>query len=158
VGTPAEVFNRPANRFVAGFIGTPTMNFFTLRCAARAGALRLQADGIDWAAPGWLAASTALAPGTELTLGIRPQALRMAAQSAPPPHWNRLALASDVVEYLGNESQIVGPLDPGGSAAPRAAAIVPGDAKRWLHQRTEFAFDPEDAHVFAHSDGRSLRG
>ena len=158
VGAPSEVFNRPANRFVAGFIGTPTMNFFALRCAGRAGALRLQAEGIDWFAPGWLA-EAGVSPGAEVTLGVRPQALRSGASAELPAAWNRMALHSDVVEYLGNESQVVGHLLTGAAAAngPRVAAIVPGDAKAWLHQRTEFAFDPEDAHVFAHPDGRSLR-
>jgi ABC-type sugar transport system ATPase subunit len=170
VGTPSEVFNRPANRFVAGFIGTPTMNFFVLRCAGRAGEMRLQAEGIDWAAPRWLA-EAGLAAGTEVTLGLRPQAMRPGTGADLPLHWNRLALLNDVVEYLGNESQVVGHLVAGAQApataatgstaaagSPRVAAIVPGDAKAWLHQRTEFAFDPEDAHVFAHPDGRSLRG
>ena len=44
LGTPAEVFNRPVNRFVAGFIGTPTMNFFELRRTAQGGQPRPDQD------------------------------------------------------------------------------------------------------------------
>ncbi|MCC6246417.1 MAG: ABC transporter ATP-binding protein [Rubrivivax sp.] len=163
VGTPAEVFNRPANRFVAGFVGTPTMNFFALRCAGRAGELRLQAEGIDWVAPHWLAGA-GLAPGTAVTLGIRPQALRPAAATdaaGMPARWNRLAVQCDVVEYLGNDSQVVGHLAADAAATPgmqRVTAVVPGDAKAWQHRRGEFAFDPEDAHAFAADNGCSLRG
>ena len=157
LGTPAEVFNRPVNRFVAGFIGTPTMNFFELRRTAQGGEPRLAADGIDWAAPGWLGTADA-ANAAEVTLGIRPQALRpVGAQT--PPRANRLGLHVEVVEYLGNESQVVGHLlTDAARQGPRVTAIVGGDAKAMLHQRVEFAFDPEDAHLFAHADGRSLRG
>jgi multiple sugar transport system ATP-binding protein len=76
VGRPLEVFNCPADRFVAGFIGTPPMNFFE-------GTIRINGHGIMFVAgdgeiplPAELAGLANAADGEELTLGIRPRDLR----------------------------------------------------------------------------------
>jgi ABC-type sugar transport system ATPase subunit len=150
VGTPADVFRRPANRFVAGFIGTPSMNL--LPVALRDG--QLMGQGFAMPVPSWLTAS--LSNGTELTVGIRPQHLR-AADDGP------LAFQVDVVEYLGTESQVVGRLvgAPAGSStdtpSPRLVATLPGDARSSLHQTLRFAPEPEHMHLFDHSTGTALR-
>jgi len=148
VGTPSEVFTRPASLFVAGFIGTPTMNFFQARYAEEDGQCLLRGEGFAWQAPAWLAARPP-APGQALTLGLRPQALRASAQAA------QLAVTVDVVEYLGTESQVVGHM-----AAPsgqRVAAMLPGDAHGQLHRAIHLAFDSEDLHVFDSGSGHTLR-
>jgi multiple sugar transport system ATP-binding protein len=95
VGTPLELYERPANLFVAGFLGSPRMNFIPATLAATAdgrATVRL-ADGtalqVAAAAPG--------AAGAAVTLGIRPEHLRLgAADSEGIP--GTLAL----VEYLGD--------------------------------------------------------
>jgi ABC-type sugar transport system ATPase subunit len=148
VGTPSDVFTRPASLFVAGFIGTPTMNFFKARYAEEGGRRLLRGEGFAWEPPAWLAANP---PGPEqgLTLGLRPQALRTSADAA------RLAVKVDVVEYLGTESQIVGHMvTPSGQ---RVAAMLPGDAHPLLHSNVHLSFDSEDMHVFDSDNGRSLR-
>ncbi|WP_112310536.1 ABC transporter ATP-binding protein [Pseudogemmobacter bohemicus] len=72
MGTPEEIYTRPATLFAAGFIGTPNMNFLELEAAE--GRLR---DGVlDLAAP------FALAPG-KVTLGIRPGAVKLVAEGDP---------------------------------------------------------------------------
>jgi ABC-type sugar transport system ATPase subunit len=150
VGTPAEVFQRPATLFVAGFIGTPTMNFFQARLAQEAGQAVLRGAGFVLPAPGWLLAAT---PGPEqaLTVGVRPQMLRPVAAGAPAT----LHVKVDVVEYLGTESQVVGHLQvPGGQ---RVSAVVPGDAKALLHTALALAVDAEMLQVFDTETGRSLR-
>ena len=148
VGTPSEVFTRPASLFVAGFIGTPTMNFFKARYVEEDGRCLLRGEGFAWEPPAWLAKAP---PGPEqgLTLGLRPQALRAHADDA------RLAIQVDVVEYLGTESQIVGHMvTPSGQ---RVAAMLPGDAHSLLHGTVELGFHSEDLHVFDSDSGRSLR-
>ena len=119
VGPPTEVFNRPANLFVAGFIGTPTMNFFNARGHRDGDRLALHGDGFVWQAPTWLA-NAKVAHDQELTLGLRPQNLSTRDEQ------NHLQIQVNVVEYLGTESQISGNLV--GSQGKVVSAMVPGDA------------------------------
>ncbi len=152
VGPPSAVFNRPASLFVAGFIGTPTMNFLK---ASFDSSGQLLGDGFTLPAPAWL---RDLAPPASLplTVGIRPQALQTAATRLAAP---MLQVDVDVVEYLGTESQVVGRLaTPGGAAAgPKLSAMLPGDAHALLHSRLGLAVDAEQLHVFDTGTGRSLR-
>jgi ABC-type sugar transport system ATPase subunit len=89
-GKPLELYYKPANIFVAGFIGSPAMNF--LPGAARPGA------GIDLGPAGSLAVDlpVSVAAGEKLTLGIRPEHLAVTAGEGPG-----LAATVDLVERLG---------------------------------------------------------
>ena len=148
VGSPSEVFNRPTNLFVAGFIGTPTMNFFKARLASEAGQLVLRGAGFVLPVPSWLPAQ-ALNPEQALVVGIRPQAFR------PADAANSLQIKVDVVEYLGTESQVVGHLQvPDGQ---RVTATLSGDAKSQLHQTMALGVDADALHVFDAGTGLSLR-
>ncbi len=150
VGTPTEVFNRPANLFVASFIGVPTMNLFEATCRYDGNALRLVGAGIDWLAPQWLA-QTGISAGQLVTVGLRPQALQPGSDLP-----NRLCIRADVVEYLGTESQVAGPMQSQASGA-RLSAILPGDAKARLKQSIDLSFDANALHVFDQKHGLSLR-
>ncbi len=153
VGTPTEVFNKPANLFVASFIGVPTMNMFDVTAQTHAGGVRLQAPGLDWAAPDWLTPAR-VAAGKKLTVGVRPQSLQQAA-SLP----NAMSIQVEVVEYLGTESQIVGsmPAQASASKGARICAIVNRDAKDLLGQAVDLSFDPNALHVFDPESGLSLQ-
>jgi multiple sugar transport system ATP-binding protein len=99
-GTPLELFNAPKNRFVAGFIGSPSMNFVTATIAE--GGVKLS-DGthlsIDRARAG-------VATGDAVEVGFRPRDLAI-DDSGP------LALAVTEVEQLGSESYVFGELATG---------------------------------------------
>lgn len=77
IGTPLEVYYRPANRFVAGFIGSPPMNFIEgrieqldgLRFVGEGGRVQLVLDATAW---------PELRPGQAVTLGVRPEAVTLA--------------------------------------------------------------------------------
>jgi multiple sugar transport system ATP-binding protein len=71
VGTPEELYERPVNRFVAGFIGSPAMSFFTAAAASEDGGVRLRAEAIDVRLPG-----AAELPG-EVVVGVRPEGARL---------------------------------------------------------------------------------
>jgi ABC-type sugar transport system ATPase subunit len=148
VGTPSQVFNEPANLFVAGFIGTPTMNFFNATLVDEKGQAQLRGSGFVLPAPAWLA-SRVERPGKALVVGVRPQTLK------PTESADGLPIQVDVVEYLGTESQIVGHLQV--ADGQRISAIVPGDAKSWLHQGVRLAVDPATLHVFDATSGLSLK-
>jgi ABC-type sugar transport system ATPase subunit len=148
VGTPSEVFNRPATLFVAAFIGTPSMNLLPARFEPHGDHGRLRGNGFELPAPGWLR-SRLQAPEQALTVGIRPQALRMASGPAA------LTLCAEVVEYLGTESQVVGPIDSPGGA--RITATLPGDAHGRLHHKLGLAVQADDLHIFDTASGLALR-
>jgi multiple sugar transport system ATP-binding protein len=100
VGAPLDLYNRPANRFVAGFIGSPQMNFVPVSAAA---------DGS--VAPAFGGSVTVhgtrrVEPGTALTLGVRPEHLSL------QPVAGALALPITVsqVEQLGGLSLVYGTL------------------------------------------------
>ena len=150
VGTPSDVFNLPATLFVAGFIGTPTMNFFDAHFQPIAGAAVLDCGGFSVPAPLWLCEQPPAA-NQALTIGVRPQAMTPCNDATAAT----LSIKVDVVEYLGTESQVVGHLaTPSGQ---RVSAIVAGDAKNWLHQALNLAIAPNAVHVFDKASGRSLR-
>ena len=144
VGTPGEVFNRPANLFVAAFIGTPSMNLLQARPDGQG---QLSGTAFALPLPGWLR-QCGIAADQPLTVGIRPQDLRPADDGA-------LALQVDVVEYLGTESQVVGRLAGAGDA--RLVATVPGDAHALLHKTVRLTVDAERLHVFDATTGATLR-
>ncbi len=100
VGTPLELYHQPANLFVAGFIGSPKMNFFPSRAVAvgRGDAtLELSPNhALSFPVPSGMSPG-ALAPGASVTLGLRPEHLFL-ANDGP------LSGQVDVVEHLGVET------------------------------------------------------
>jgi ABC-type sugar transport system ATPase subunit len=150
VGSPSDVFNQPASLFVAGFIGTPSMNFFDAHYRHQSGQATLQCGGFNLAAPGWLGAHPPAADQA-LSIGVRPQAMVVCADANAAS----LSIRVDVVEYLGTESQVVGHLNT--PDRQRVSAIVSGDAKSWLHRELHLAVAPETLHVFDSASGQSLR-
>ncbi len=96
VGSPQELYQRPATRFVAGFIGSPTMNFMPAELAGGADeGCRVRAPGLGELSLPQDASGQATA--AELSLGVRPEHLRLAEAEGD----NRFEIVN--VEYLGNE-------------------------------------------------------
>jgi len=125
VDTPLNLYNRPANLFVAGFIGAPGMNLWPVEAAQ--GRVRI-AGGPE----------VALAlPDGPLTLGLRPQHLVL--QGDGP-----LALRVELVEALGAESVVHGAL----SGGTRVLAVLPGQPGLRRGDRIALGFDPAQVHAF----------
>jgi multiple sugar transport system ATP-binding protein len=79
-GSPLELYDRPANLFVAGFIGSPAMNFLPATLRRRASEARVEfADGTQFVAP----ASAGGSDGQAVIMGMRPEHLRLAATGIP---------------------------------------------------------------------------
>jgi multiple sugar transport system ATP-binding protein len=97
VATPLEAYHEPANRFVAGFIGEPSMNFFDATVENG----ELVADAFSYP----LSESTLddLGDATDVTLGIRPEDIEIVES---PSGDHDYAVTVDVVEPLGNENNV----------------------------------------------------
>ena len=143
-GRPLDLYARPANLFVAGFIGSPKMNFLSATAGIQTGddlALTL-ADGKTVKAG--LAVSTPVAPGTALTLGIRPEHLRLTA-----PGTGAIDGSVVVAERLGGETYFHV------RVADKSLIVkVNGDASAAVGDSVSLSFEPGQAHVF---DGNGLR-
>jgi multiple sugar transport system ATP-binding protein len=105
VGSPLDLYNRPANRFVAGFIGSPQMNFVNVTMGAD-GAVAPAFGGSVWV-PGKSATA-----GTALVLGVRPEHLSL----EPQPDALALPITVTQVEQLGGLSLVYGHLPGEGGA------------------------------------------
>ncbi len=106
VGAPLEVYGRPANRFVASFIGIPQMNFFeTAELTAVDGDLAVRTPGFHLSLPPSIAATVverAGAAGRSVVLGIRPEDIRLADAVTD----DAIEATVDVVEPLGPHSLV----------------------------------------------------
>ncbi|HTW51198.1 MAG TPA: sn-glycerol-3-phosphate ABC transporter ATP-binding protein UgpC [Stellaceae bacterium] len=141
VGDPMELYNEPANRFVAGFIGSPAMNFAEVRIAGENGAVWAEAEGMRLKVPAPLQARLAPFAGKAATLGIRPEDLHIA--SAADPDELCFAANVEVVERLGSEILLdvaAGPNTMVASVEPTATAQV--------HEKLRLAIDPSRVHFF----------
>jgi multiple sugar transport system ATP-binding protein len=141
VGTPEELYTHPSNLFVAGFIGSPAMNFVTVTTAGgelMMGQTRLRLAG----EPARVVA--AQTPGKSLTIGFRPEHLQLANGSDGDAM--RFPAVVDVVEYLGNEELIHARAE-----GNDIVALLPSDRKVKAGDSVElavpldrlFVFDPE---------------
>ena len=102
VGSPQELYDHPDNRFVAGFIGSPSMNFLDVKVTGSVDSIVLKGDGIEMALPERYRASIKGHEGKKLIAGVRPEHLDV-EQDGPA---GTLSGSADVVEYLGNEELI----------------------------------------------------
>jgi len=135
VGAPLELYGKPANKFVAGFIGSPAMNFVDV--AISADGRWAEAEGLRLLVPERVRAQS----GRRLTLGVRPEALRLV--NGVDAGASGLTSRIDVMEPLGNE--ILLNFRAGG--APMVARVDPGVQVK-AHEGVRFAVDPERLHFF----------
>jgi sn-glycerol 3-phosphate transport system ATP-binding protein len=140
LGDPQDVYDRPANLFVAGFIGSPPMNL--LPAVVRGGTLTAAT----------LSMPLAGVPDGEVVLGVRPEGLTLDGGERPA-----LGLVVEVVEPLGSEVMVHGAL-AGGSGEPVAiTARLEAGARPAPGEELRLGFDPAAAHVFDAATGEALR-
>ena len=100
-GPPLELYRRPATRFVAGFIGSPAMNFAAARIEAADGAVGVRIGEHAFALPPARAADHAGDGGRPVLLGVRPEHMYRAEGESPRPDCVRLVVAVEIVEPMG---------------------------------------------------------
>ena len=104
VGPPQDLYDKPVNKFVAGFIGSPAMNFIDVTAKSEDGSLVLTNASLDLPVPERLR-STVEERSRALTAGIRPEHFDL-VQGEAPADSVKIHATCDVVEFLGNEELI----------------------------------------------------
>jgi multiple sugar transport system ATP-binding protein len=162
--TPQAVYERPANLFVARFIGSPAMNVLPARLEGDDGALAVAAAGLRLPlAPGQAAAARALDSAAGL-LGSRPEhlaldgtaaagALAEDARAGGAPAGGALAGRVDLVERLGSESFAYVQ-----SEAGTITARVPGDLSLTVGDAVRLVVREQQFHLFDPRTEQALRG
>jgi ABC-type sugar transport system ATPase subunit len=141
VGTPEELYERPANRFVAGFIGSPAMSFFDAAASADGnGGTRLLAPEVELVVPGTKLPASVL-------VGVRPEHARPWRPGLAGPLRGRVLF----VEALGRET-FVG-VDVGGA---QLVVFEEGRSTRDVGDSVEFGLVPEGLRYFDASSGAAI--
>ena len=141
IGEPLELYGRPANRFVASFIGSPAMNFADVTLQSAPDGLWAAAPGLRIRVPS--AKTEALRPhaSAKVILGIRPEALRLANGADPSDY--AFDSTVEVVEPLGNEIL----LDVRAGSHLMVARVDPGVRVK-VRDAVRLSVDPERLHFF----------
>jgi len=149
VGEPLELYGRPFNRFVAGFIGSPAMNFAEVAIAEANGVLWADARGLRVKVPPARIETLRRYAGSRVILGVRPEALRMASAADPAEY--AFDSTAEVVEPLGSEILL------NVRAGPHAlVARVDPSTRLKVHETVRLAFDPERLHFFDTASGAAI--
>jgi multiple sugar transport system ATP-binding protein len=151
VGTPLELYERPANLFVAGFLGSPRMNFLDASLVGEEGAIAtVRLDGGALAAVAADAVSAAV--GAKVTLGVRPEHLRLLPAQGGAAG-DGIPGTVGLVEYLGDVVLAYVQVD----GAPALVAVKCHGAAMAPPAGTPvlLAFDPAQAYLFG-ADGAAM--
>ena len=154
VDAPGRLYERPANRFVAGFIGSPRMNFLETELSEVDGELRLLGNGVVLpVTPAQLGAAR-LGRGARLVVGLRPE--YVLDQRYATTETTTVTARVEVVETLGSELHVhvrVGEQPMVSRMDPKSADLAPGQEIRLgvIHQRLHL-FDPDTDEAIAHAE------
>src|SRR6266480_4654551 len=149
VGEPLELYNQPANKFVAGFIGSPAMNFAAVTVTEANGSLIAENSGLRIKLPDETAQRLRGHIGREVTLGVRPEDLTVAgAADLDHPCFDAVI---EVVEQLGSEIL----LDMKVGEGVMVASVEP-TARVKVHDKLRVAMRPSRLHVFDAKTGAAI--
>jgi len=145
VGKPEEVYDFPANTFVAGFIGTPPINLFRASVVGRKGSLVLDAGEFSITLPAEIARVVRKAGCSEVIVGVRPEDVLLTEGRQK----NALEMRIDLVEPVGSEDFLYM-----STGAIRFVAKVPPKAGLAAGKKVFVTFRMERVHIF---DGKTER-
>jgi len=149
VGSPQDLYDHPQNIFVAGFIGSPSMNFATAK-ATEGQELMLGNARLDLT--GQPAKAAAARPkGTDLLIGFRPEHLELANGQASDAV--RFPAKIDVVEYLGNEVLIHAQAE-----GHEIVALLPSEKEPKVGDQVDLAVPMDKLHIFDPESEKTLVG
>ncbi|WP_037074711.1 ABC transporter ATP-binding protein [Rhizobium mesoamericanum] len=152
IGTPLELFEAPANRFVAGFIGSPQMNFFEGKLLSTGpGGVALEAQGFG---PVNLPTEPANAVAEQAVIvGVRPSHFELAGDGGPSGITVRFNV--DYAESIGTDTYIYGKLEGSETAT---IAHLPDHVAIRDHSSLTLVVRPQRLHLFDAESGANLNG
>ena len=142
IGTPREVYRSPASQFVAGFIGSPAMNFVPAK--AEPGTGSVTALGTTIALPAGVNADGY----QNIELGIRPEHLRVDPDNSP------IEVVVEAVENLGNDTIVYGRAQT--SCSEPIVVRMEGDRDFAQEQTIRVGCQSEDIHLFDATTGKRI--
>ena len=161
IGAPRDIYRRPASRFVADFIGTPSMNLVEMEVAEAGARPRLVVGDLEIVVDGTRYAD--LAPGQKVTLGIRPRDIRLAHPTEMAERFDRQTGCVELEEIISEETLIV--FRTGGQEfrmlIDDVGDFAPGTTiEAALDRIAIHLFDGETDRSLAHAivEGTSIRG
>jgi multiple sugar transport system ATP-binding protein len=141
VGTPRQLYEAPVNRFVAGFIGSPAMNFMDLKVESGDAGQRLAGQGVTLDLDERLSALVRNAGLQTVTLGVRPEHLNVGRPEGPGL---RMSAVVDVTEFLGNDELIHAAVE-----GQDLVAIVNAEHALKVGEKVELHAPPKHLHLFS---------
>jgi sn-glycerol 3-phosphate transport system ATP-binding protein len=145
IGTPMDVYDRPASVFVAGFIGSPSMNFL-------AGTVGENRRSVELAGTGTppitlpLAGQTSASAGTAVAVGLRPEHLK-------PTEGGALEFEIELAEPLGADTLLHGRF---GDARELVTVRQPGHVIGQPGEKRRFNIDAQSLHLFDSQTGKRI--
>ncbi|MEX0785037.1 MAG: ATP-binding cassette domain-containing protein, partial [Dehalococcoidia bacterium] len=153
--TPQSLYNNPANLFVAGFIGSPAMNFFDGAIVRSDGALACRIDGATLTLDGARRQALEAYGGEQVVFGIRPEHVADRRLQPEGAEGRVMRTRVDVVEHLGNEALLY--LIPiGAEGVQPFIARTGADVQANSGDEIDVVFNMEKAHVFDKQTGEAI--
>jgi multiple sugar transport system ATP-binding protein len=147
IGKPLEIYRDPADTFVARFLGSPPMNLLNVSLSIDGEHVCAQFGDRNFLLAGWRAHDVVAYSGKPVTLGLRPEHLRLRSGQAN----NCISGAIAIVEPLGAETLLT--LDAGGA---NVVARLGADTQARLGERIDFFFDPATTYLFDPATSRAI--
>ena len=152
VGTPLELYNQPSNRFVASFIGSPTMNLIDCEVKEENGQLVIDTGGFSIPVKGHVKADIRNAGGQKFVLGIRPEDINDTnGNGSSFANAHTITAAVNVIEILGRELMLDLTSGP-----HNLTALVGIDSNPQMHQEMELMINLDKIHLFKADSGQAI--
>ena len=144
VGSALEIYNHPVNRFVASFLGSPPMNFFTGKLVEDAGRLCFDEGSGKLPIADWASAELRARVGQEIVMGVRPEAMADKTHARFKTEDNQLNMKVTLVQPLGHKMDVY----LSTPQHPRSVAQIDSYAGVRPGESMPVFFDMERVHFF----------
>jgi multiple sugar transport system ATP-binding protein len=150
--TPQNLYDQPNNIFVAGFIGSPAMNFFPAKLSVNGGKVVVDTGDFQVAVPEAMTGPYKGMDGKNVIFGIRPENIHDPEFAPPNIHGEKVATKVDVTELMGNETFLY--LVSGKNTF--IARVDPRSHKR-VGDAVQVIFDMDKLHIFDAETEQAIR-
>jgi ABC-type sugar transport system ATPase subunit len=141
VGSPDDVYADPSNKFVAGFIGSPSMNFIEGTISSEGGTLKFECPAFKYTVPQRYTSSLSGYQNKNIWLGVRPEHIQLSDSSADP---SKLQASIGVLEPIGSDTYVYIDFKDESTLIVK----VEGAAPFKLDQQIDATFDSSHVHFF----------